>query len=149
MHVSEIIAKKGSQIYSIGHKNDVSSAVRLMARNSVGSVLVHDEESGELIGLIAQPELLVALSDHGPSALNKGATAIMQNPVPKCMPDDDVASILTLMTIKRCRHMAVIDEAGFTHGLVSIGDLVAAQLAEARLEAGVLRDMARSHLLSA
>lgn len=149
MHVSEIITRKGSQIYSIGHKNDVSSAIETMAHYCVGSVLVHDEDSGELIGLIAQSELLAALSNLGPSALTRSATTIMQNPAPFCSPDDDVASILNLMTIKRCRHMAVIDEAGLTHGLVSIGDLVAAQLAEARLEAGVLRDMARSHLLSA
>lgn len=149
MHVSEIITRKGSQIYSVGHKSDVSSAIAMMARYTVGSVLVHDEDSGELVGLIAQSELLTALSKLGPTALTRRATTIMQNPVPFCRPDDDVASILTLMTIKRCRHTAVIDEAGLTNGLVSIGDLVAAQLAEARLEAGVLRDMARSHLLSA
>lgn len=149
MHVSEIITKKGSQIYSVGSDNHVSSAIEAMARNSVGSVLVHDEESGELIGLIAQSELLAALKNFGPSAFTRRVAAIMQKPVPQCRPDDDVASILTLMTIKRCRHMVVIDETGLANGLISIGDLVAAQLAEARLEAGVLRDMARSHILSA
>ena len=52
------------------------------------------------------------------------------------------------MTRERCRHVIVKTMGGVVAGLVSLGDLVAALLEDAQMEAGVLRDMARSHLLA-
>lgn len=149
MRVSEIIARKGSQVHIVGHNSKVSVAVDTMARQSIGSVFVCNESNGDLLGIVSQGELLTALQDFGQSALSHCATGIMRKPAPTCRPNDDAASILVLMTSTRNRHMAVTDDAGKLVGAISIGDIVAAQLAEARLEAGVLRDMARSHLLSA
>lgn len=149
MHVSEIIARKGSHVHTVGHQSKVSAAVEIMTRQSIGSVFVCNEGNGALLGIISQGELLTALQDFGIAALNHCATGIMRKPAPTCRMEDDVANILRVMTNSRSRHMAVVDDAGTLVGAISIGDVVAAQLAEARLEAGVLRDMARSHLMSA
>lgn len=149
MQVSEIITRKGAQVHAVGHQSKLATAIETMVRHSIGSVFVSNENSGATLGLISQTELLAALGDFGSSALEHCATGIMRKPAPACRPEDDVASVLRQMTSTRSRHMAVTDAAGMLHGIVSIGDLVAAQLAEAQLEAGVLRDMARSHLMSA
>lgn len=149
MHVSEIVTRKGSQVHTVSHQNKVSAAVDLMAIQSIGSVFVCNDQNGELLGIISQGELLTALKDFGMSALDHCATGIMQKPAPTCRPDDDVASILHQMTSTRRRHMAVVDDHGKMIGAISLGDIVAAQLAEARLETGVLRDLARSRLMSA
>jgi len=53
------------------------------------------------------------------------------------------------MTRDRCRHVVVADPEGLILGVVSIGDLVAAQLQDSQLEADVLRDMARPRLMAA
>lgn len=149
MHISEIIARKGGEVHTVGHQSKVSTAIEIMARHAIGSVVVSNETNGETLGVISQTELLSALRDFGSSALDHCATGIMRKPAPTCRMDDDVASILRVMTSSRNRHMAVVDDTGTLLGIVSIGDLVAAQLAESRLEANVLRDMARSHLMSA
>lgn len=149
MHISEVIARKGIEVHAVGHQSKLSQAIETMVKYTIGSVIVSNENSGEMLGLISQAELLAALRDFGSPALDHCATGIMRKPAPACRPDDDVASVLRLMTSSRSRHMVVTDDIGTLHGIISIGDLVAAQLAEARLEAGVLRDMARSRLMSA
>lgn len=47
----------------------------------------------------------------------------MSSTVRTCGPDDDVASIMALMTDERIRHVPVV-EAGRLCGIVSIGDVV-------------------------
>ena len=76
-------------------------------------------------------------------------TGLMRKPAPVCRPGDDVKSVMRQMTRDRCRHTIVTDADDAIVGVVSIGDLVAAQLEESRLEADVLRDMARPHLMAA
>jgi hypothetical protein len=73
----------------------------------------------------------------------------MRRSLTNCTCEDDVGMIMQAMTRARSRHAIVRNATGNAAGLVSMGDLVAAQLEQAQLEAGVLRDMARSHLLAA
>lgn len=54
-------------------------------------------------------------------------------------PNDTVSEILALMTVKRFRHLPVVED-GKMVGVVSIGDLVKAKLNETALEAQLLRD---------
>jgi len=62
---------------------------------------------------------------------------------PTCRPEDDLRRVLALMTRERTRHLPVMTGQALV-GLISIGDVVKAQLEELELEVGVLRDYART-----
>jgi CBS domain-containing protein len=146
--IAAIIAKKGTDFYTVGHDCPLSTALEVMHYHNIGSVGVTHGDHGGLLGLISQPELLAALSSFGPEALKLRVTCFMRNQPLTCRLDDSAASVLLSMTRERCRHAVVVSGEENPVGLVSLGDLVAAQLEEAQLEAGVLRDMARSNLLT-
>lgn len=148
MKIAAIINRKGRQFETLHEMASMSEAADVMHRLSIGSVGVAESKTAAIVGLISQQELTEAIAQHGPHALNAPVMAFMRKPVPTCYCEDNAADVMRTMTRERCRHAVVRTMAGAVAGLVSLGDLVAALLEEAQLEAGVLRDMARSHLLS-
>jgi predicted transcriptional regulator len=64
---------------------------------------------------------------------------VMSLDVVTCMPEDDIAAIMTVMTARRIRHLPVM-ENGRMCGIVSIGDAVKARLEEIEHEAATLRE---------
>lgn len=149
MKIAAIVSRKGRQFECIVETSPLSEAADMMHRMSIGSVGVVDGKTSALIGLLSQQELTAAIAQHGSHALKAPVTAFMRKPVPTCYCEDNASDVMRTMTRERCRHAVVRSMAGAVAGLVSLGDLVAALLEEAQLEAGVLRDMARSHLLAA
>lgn len=148
MKIAVIVNRKGKKVETVRENQSLMEAVDLMHRKAVGSVIVCDSKSGGILGLVAQTEIVAATAARGANALTLPVLLFMRRPAVFCRCRDDAASVLTVMTRERCRHIIVRDEDGALAGVVSIGDLVAALLEEAQLEAGVLRDMARSHLLA-
>ncbi len=148
MKISEILSSKGSDVHVIGHTQSFNTALRMMYEAQIGSVIVVHSETGQLLGLISQPEILAGLASMGASALSQGVTGIMRKPVPICHLQDDASLAARYITAERSRHVVVVDDHGKLAGLISIGDIVAAQLVETRIEAEVLRDMARSCMLT-
>lgn len=148
MKIADILSAKDATIHWIGHDQDFNNALSKMHQANIGSIVVIHSETGALLGIISQPEILAGLANFGSMALGHCTTDIMRKPSPVCEPAADVKVVMRQMTQNRSRHV-VVTNGDEILGVVSIGDLVAAQLQEAHLEAGVLRDMARSHLLSA
>lgn len=148
MKIAAIVSRKGRQFETVVETSPLSEAADVMHRLSIGSVGVVSGNTGALIGLLSQQELTAAIAQHGSHALKAPVTAFMRQSVPTCYCEDNAADVMRNMTRERCRHAVVRSMAGAVAGLVSLGDLVAALLEEAQLEAGVLRDMARSHLLA-
>lgn len=146
MRIAAVVSRKGSDFDTVADDRPLSVAVEIMHRKAIGSVGVTDKD-GRLIGLISQPELLAAIALFGSAALSRPVMAIMRRPVLSCRCEDGAAEVMQTMTRERFRHVVVRKASQEIAGLVSLGDLVAALLEDARLEAGVLRDMARSRLL--
>jgi len=148
MKIGAIVSRKGSQFETVTETSPMSKAVDAMHRLSIGSVGVVNGNASAIMGLVSQQELTSAIAQHGCHALKAPVTAFMRKPVLTCYCEDNAADVMRAMTRERCRHVVVRSKDGAVAGLVSLGDLVAALLDEAQLEAGVLRDMARSHLLA-
>lgn len=148
MKIAAIVSRKGRQFEAVVETSPLLEAADVMHRLSIGSVGVISGQTSAIIGLLSQQELTSAIARHGAHALKMPVTAFMRQPVPSCTCEDNAADVMRTMTRERCRHAVVRSMAGAVAGLVSLGDLVAALLEEAQLEAGVLRDMARSHLLA-
>ena len=148
MRVADILARKGRQVCAITHTQPLRDAIAMMHRAQIGAIVVVNADTGAAMGVISQNEILAGLADLGPSALPHCAAGWLRRPPPVI---DDTATIdeaMRLMTQMRARHLLVLDDDATPNGVVSMGDLVAARIGAAELEANVLRDIARSRLLA-
>ncbi len=148
MKIASIVNRKGKHVESVSETAPLAQVVESMHRSKIGSVVVLDRTSNAVLGIVSQQELVAATAARGGNALQLPVLMFMRKPVLFCACQDDAATVMRAMTRERSRHAVVQTTGAVLAGLVSLGDLVAALLEEAQLEAGVLRDMARSRLLS-
>ncbi len=64
---------------------------------------------------------------------------VMTRDVVVGVPEDRVDYVMNVMTAKRIRHLPIVQD-GKLAGMISIGDVVNAQVVEAEFEARMLRD---------
>lgn len=149
MKIATVLARKGNAFDCIAESATLAEAARLMHARTIGSIGVMGAGAASIVGIVSQHELTRAIAVHGAGALDRPVSTVMRRPALDCSNEDHAEDLMRTMTRERTRHAVVRTAAGKVAGIVSLGDLVAAMLDEARLEAGVLRDMARSQILAA
>lgn len=129
MKLATVLAAKGNRVFTIEPGASVRAAVQKLAANNIGALIVA-EAGGPPVGIISERDIIRGLSgrDDMPSGSVSG---LMSSPVLSGAPDDDADSVLRTMTSKRFRHLPVVAD-GELVGMVTIGDLVKAQLNEFR-----------------
>jgi CBS domain-containing protein len=125
--VRQLLADKGRAIYAVEPQAPVLEAIRLMAERHVGALLVMTGEA--LAGIISERDYARKVILMGRSSADTPVRDIMSSPVITVSPDTTVQTCMQLMTEKRVRHLPVAD-GGRIVGMVSIGDLVKAVMAE-------------------
>lgn len=148
MQIASVINRKGRHFETVQEAVPLIEAVRIMHELTIGSIGVTGRNSREITGIVSQAELMEAVATRGIHALNLPVVTCVRRSFLRCTCEDDASSVMQAMTRARSRHAIVRNHAGAVAGLVSMGDLVAALLEDTQLEASVLRDMARSHLLA-
>ena len=126
-NVKQLLAGKGEvrgkAIYSVAPEDPVLEAIRLMAEERVGALLVM--KGDELVGIVSERDYARKVILLGRSSSSTPVWQIMSSPVHTVAPDHTVQDCMRLMTEKRIRHLPVT-ERGRVVGVVSIGDLVKA-----------------------
>jgi len=124
--VRQLLEGKGRQVFSVGPQAPVLEAIRLMAEHHIGALLVMKGEA--LAGVVSERDyaLKVILPQR---AADTAVRDIMSSPVLTVSPDTSVQQCMQLVTDQRVRHLPVV-EGGRVIGMVSIGDLVKAVIAE-------------------
>jgi CBS domain-containing protein len=136
--VRDILARKGSQVFTIGPQATVLDAAVLMNEHKIGCLLV--VEGGEVAGILTERDLLqrvVALCRRPDETLVSEA---MTTDVLYCRPHTDLEEVQSIMKDYRLRHVPIVDLQGRLHGLVSIGDLNAWQVQEHEVTISVLTE---------
>ncbi len=119
--IREILQKKGHKVFSLAPDATVFEAIKVMAENSVGALLVMEGEN--LVGIISERDYARKVILKGKSSKETAVREIMTSPVQVVVPDCTVSEAMSIMTNKRIRHLPVLEE-GRVIGVVSIGDLV-------------------------
>ena len=125
--VRQLLDRKGREIFSIAPGAAVLEAIRLMAERHVGALLVMDGEA--LSGIVSERDYARKVILMGRSSADTPVRDIMTATVITVQPETPVAKCMQIMTERRVRHLPVI-ESGRVVGMVSIGDLVKAVIAE-------------------
>ena len=129
--VRQLLEGKGRALHSVEPQAPVLEAIRLMAEHHVGALLAM---TGEVLnGIVSERDYARKVILLGRSSADTPVRDIMTSAVLTVSLDDSVQKCMQLMTDKRVRHLPVIN-AGRVIGMVSIGDLVKAVIAEQRRE---------------
>ncbi|MDE2462020.1 MAG: CBS domain-containing protein [Gammaproteobacteria bacterium] len=138
MLVSEVLQNKPAhEVVTSGEDTRAAAAVQLMTDHGVGSLVVLGR-GGKIAGIVTERDILRRFARHGAQLGSMRLADIMSTPVETVSPDAHIEDLLQRMTLKRFRHLPVVDQ-GRLAGIVSIGDLVKAMLQEKTSEAESLR----------
>jgi CBS domain-containing protein len=142
MKVEEILKSKGRSVETIEADASIAEAIgRLNGPPQIGALVVPDELGQRpFAGTLTERDIIRALGKYGARLLTMRVTDVMSRNVPTCSPQDSIARLMQQMTTSRYRHVPVV-ERGELAGLISIGDVVKARVADMELETSLLRDL--------
>ena len=129
--VKHLLDRKGREIIAIAEDASVLDAIKMLADRSIGSLLVMDGDT--LKGIVTERDYARKVLIKGRSAKSTQVREIMTTEVYTANTDQTVNACMTVMTEKRIRHLPVV-ENGEVIGLISIGDLVQAIIADQQAE---------------
>jgi len=140
MTIADVLAQKGTQVFTINHDELVSEALRIFTEKHIGALVALDAEQN-IRGIITERDILhmYAAGDSGRGTLVKD----IMTPAKKLIigqKNNDLEYVMSIMTENRMRHMPIIDDKGKLAGFISIGDIVKALLKNAEYEKKVLSD---------
>jgi CBS domain-containing protein len=143
MKVDDILEEKGRNVSTTSPETAVIRVVERMRLERIGAFVV-SSDGKRVDGVITERDVISAIAGHGTDALDLRVRDVMTRWVRTCSPDDRVRDVMVEMTVRRVRHIPVVDHGGLC-GIVSIGDVVKSCLADADLEIRVLRDAYLGH----
>lgn len=119
--VRELLQVKGRNIWSVSPKVIVYEALKILAEKNIGALPVI--ENGKLVGMFSERDYARKVILKGKSSKETTVGELMTYPVLYITSDKTVLECMTLMTIKRVRHLPVFENNQMT-GIVTIGDVV-------------------------
>jgi len=137
MKVKDILANKGGDVITISKDTAILESMAIFSKNRVGSLLIM--EGDKILGIIAARDVLMAVLNHLDEIKTLTVDKIMTTDLVVGTADDKVDYIQAIMTENRIRHVPILDGNKLI-GLVSIGDVVKAQLKEQHVENRYLKD---------
>lgn len=125
--LKQLLDEKGRDVWSVAPNDTVFNAIKLMAEKGIGALAV--KKGDRLIGMITERDYArkVILKEKASKATS--ISDIMTTKVVYARSDQSIDECMALMTEKRVRHLPVFEQ-GELIGIVSIGDLVKAIIAE-------------------
>ena len=125
--VAELLRGKGHAILSVSPDVPVYEALTVMAEKNVGALLVLEGE--RLVGILSERDYARKVILKGKSSRETPVHEIMSTHVLYVRQEQTIEDCMALMTDKRVRHLPVFEGEKLV-GVVSIGDIVKAIIAE-------------------
>ena len=136
MKISAILATKGMNVITVRSEQSLREAVALLSMHNIGALVVVDEH-GKAAGILSERDI-VRSTARNEDIFSATIGDLMTKNVVTGSAQDDVNAVLQTMTDRHFRHLPIIEE-GKLVGIVSIGDLVKAQLNEYKGEIDTLQ----------
>ena len=125
--VKHLLDAKGRNVISIAPDASVFEAIKVMADESIGSLVVLDADSN-LAGIVTERDYARKVIIMGRSSKDTRVAEIMTTDVLTAGSDHTVNACMEIMTERKIRHLPVVED-GRVIAMVSIGDLVQAIIA--------------------
>ncbi|MEM8813029.1 MAG: CBS domain-containing protein [Pseudomonadota bacterium] len=142
MTVASILAVKGRAVTTAGQNDTIADVCRVLAEKRIGAVVVLDGD--RIAGIASERDMVRAFSKRGGDALADPVSTVMTADVVTCHEADTINSVMAKMSEGRFRHVPVVTNDRLA-GLISIGDVVKARIAQIEADA----EQMRSYIASA
>jgi CBS domain-containing protein len=144
MLVSQILRSKADDgVLTVREDVTVGEAARILSERRIGSLVV-SEDGRRASGILSERDIVREIGRWGAACLAEPVAALMTREVVTCSRGDSADGVLAAMTEGRFRHLPVV-EGGELVGLISIGDVVKARLAELSMENDALEGMIKGY----
>lgn len=117
MRVKDIMT---ASVHSLESTDTIADAARRMAEHDVGALPILGD--GKLVGIVTDRDIAV----RGVAASisrNAPIRRVMSENVATCAPDDDIETVLALMSREQIRRMPVCNDREELVGIVALADL--------------------------
>ena len=119
--VSDILYHKGSRVTSIAPDTTVLEALKIMADQNIGSVMVMD--GNQYLGIMTERDYSRKVILKGKNSTDTKVSEIMSSDFPRVEPADTIEHCMLLMSEKNIRYLPVFDGIRVA-GIISINDVV-------------------------
>ena len=137
MLVSQVLRAKGDLVFTASPRDSVDAVAAMLNTRRVGAIVVVDGDR-DVVGIVSERDIVRIIAEQGAASLSRPVADCMTHEVVFARPSEAVDAILGRMTDRRIRHLPVCSDNRLI-GIVSIGDLVKAKIAETEAEAESLR----------
>ena len=120
--------KTVSKIFSVSPDASVSDAIKIMADNNVGAVLV-ELIADKVQGILTERDIILKLESKGRNVTDTKVSEIMTKKVLFVESSQSIEECMELMNAKGFRHLPVY-EGGDLVGLISIRDVLREVISE-------------------
>ena len=135
--VNQMLQGKGRQVYTVTPDTTVLAALQVMADQDVGALVVMDGD--DIAGIFSERDYARKIVLLGKTSRETLVSAIMTADVICVTPEQSDDKCLAIMTDRRIRHLPVLED-GRLAGIISIGDVVKAIIADQRVMINHLED---------
>jgi len=139
MLVNQILKSKAQGVLTVSPGASIQEVVEILTNKRIGAVVV-SSDGKDIKGIVSERDIVRELCRSGAVCLGEKVEKVMTRAVLACTPADNTDSVLETMTSRRFRHMPVMENNEMV-GFISIGDVVAARLAELQMEKDALTGM--------
>ncbi len=119
--ISDILLRKGTNAISVLPDTCVLDALKVMAGNNIGSVVVM--ENGKFLGIITERDYSRKVILKGKNSTDTKVSEIMMSEFPLLKPGDSIEYCMELLTKNNIRYLPVFKDNELA-GIISISDVV-------------------------
>lgn len=136
MQVREILAIKGTVLYTVSPDKTLADAVAVMREQDIGSLVCF--EAGKMVGMLTFREVLEAVHLNGRDWGEVKVGGVMVADPVSAGPDMEIDELRKLMLDSHMRYLPVMD-GGTLMGVISFHDVAKAVLEEKSFENCMLK----------
>lgn len=119
--VSQILQEKQKKILTIKPEDTLYQALKVMADNNIGALIVMKET--KVIGIFSERDFVRKAVIDKKLSMDLKVSDLMTSLICYVRPEQTINECMALMTEKRIRHLPVLDKDELV-GIVSIGDVL-------------------------
>jgi len=145
MLVKDVLKNKGTTVITIKQDETLCNLLELLTRKKIGSVIVYDDKN-EIVGIITEKDILKCFGDKE----NLKYLQVKDYMTPKdkliiATVEDDIQYAMNMMISHRIKHLPIFKDNKL-FGIISIGDIVKAQLKQTQLRAKTYLDLLKGEV---
>lgn len=119
--VKDILSRKGANVTNVNPDTSVLEALKIMADQNIGSVVVM--ENDRFLGIVTERDYSRKVVLKGKSSTDTIVSEIMSTDFPRATPSDTVEQCMQLLSEKNIRYLPVFEGEELA-GIISINDVV-------------------------